>query len=258
MASFFRSFVAISLMMGAPLAMADDNDEALELREETRCFTAKGIRDFMGRFDGLKATQLDTLVASFRPRFEIKDEGALPDRFYLKSEGQEKDFVLDDDGGVPGFSSAVKGSSDESELCIMDKARAGTPVDQAGVNFSLPMSIRHINVSGNYDMAELADGLKDGKSFYKKMVGGPMAILVPKMTHIVVSYDDDEVTPQIEAFNGDDRIDGLVTEPFDGGHVVTFKDLKRLGATHLKVSGGEHSISPAPSIKTMKKFGIGG
>lgn len=258
MAFLFRSAAAISIIMCAPLAMADDKDKSPELREETRCFPAENIVKFISRFDGLKDSQRDSVDSNFNPSVEILDDGALPDRLYFKSGTVEETVLMEEDGQLPTFISRAKTADEETEICIQDKSRAGTPVDSPGAGLSMSFNIRYINRDGSYDMAELADGLKDGKSFYKKMVGGPAALLVPNMTHLVVSYEDEQVTPQIEAFNGDVRIDGLVTEPFDGAYVVTFKDLKKLGATHLKISGGDHFISPAPSIKTMKKFGIGG
>jgi len=258
MASLFRSVAVISIIMSAPLALADDKDNPPKLREEIRCFPAKDIKNFVMRFDSLKASQRDSVDAVFNPNFEIFDEGAFPDRFFLQHNDVQTDVLIEDDGLVPSFIDMLKAADDEGEMCIQDKARAGTPADSRGATFNMSLNIRYLNQSGVYDMDMLADGLKDGKSFYKKMVGGPMALLVPKMTHLVVSYEDEEVTPQIEAFNGDDRIDGLVTEPFDGAHVVTFKDLKKLGVTEIRISGGDHFISPTPSIETMKKFGIGG
>ncbi|MEP6343946.1 MAG: hypothetical protein ABJ275_11595 [Maricaulaceae bacterium] len=259
-----RLLIGASMVAIAPLSFAQDKDKdqdsetTVELREEIRCFPAKGIRDFMGRFDSLEASQRDTIDVFFEPKFVIRDEGTYPDRYYLKQDGAEIDLPINEEGEVPDFVETVKNSAETSEICLQDKARAGTPVDQAGVSFSFPTSIRHIKADGTYDLATLKDGLKDGKSFYKKMVGGAMALLVPKMTHIVVSYDDETTAPQILAFKDDVALEGLESEFFDGAHVVRFKDLKKMGATHLKITGGDHSVAPAPSIKTMKKFGIGG
>lgn len=244
-------------MAAAPLSAADEDAEVVELREETRCFPAKGIREFMGRFDDIEPSKRDNVDAFFRANFTIEDGGGYPDRFYIKQDAGEVDIAIDEEGLVPDFRETVKASSEGAELCVQDKARAGTPVDQDGGQFSLPLSVRFINTSGTYDLDELKDGLKDGKSFYKKMVGGPMAILVPKMTHMVVSYDDETTAPQISAFKDDVPIEGLESELFNGSHVVRFKDLTAMGATHLKVTGGEHTLSPVPSIKTMKKFGFG-
>ena len=249
--------LSISLLAATPLAGAQSSDKTPELREETRCFPAKSIRNIYSRFDDLKASQRDTVDVFFQPQFIIQDEGALPDRLYLKHEAIETDLSMDEEGNLPGLAAKVKASHETAELCSQDKARAGAPVDEPGAGLSLGMNIRYINESGVYDMGEIEDGLKDGKSFYKKMVGGPMAILVPKMTHVVISYEDESLAPQIQAYKADAQIEGFEIEPFDGAHVIAVKDLKKLGATQLKISGGEHSLSPAPSIKTMKKFGIG-
>lgn len=257
-----RLLIGVSMVAIAPLSFAQDKDQesdaAVELREETRCFPAKGIRDFVGRFDSLETSKRDTIDVFFEPKFVIRDDGTYPDRYYVKQGDKEIDLPINEEGEVPDFVETVKSSAETSEICLQDKARTGTPVDQAGVSFSLPTSIRHIKAEGTYDLETLKDGLKDGKSFYKKMVGGAMALLVPKMTHMLINYEDDTTPPQIQALNGETELEGLEYEIFQGAYVVKYKDLKKMGATHLKVTGGDHSIAPVPSIKTMKKFGIGG
>jgi len=237
---------------------ADESEEPVELREETRCFQAEGLINFIKRFDDLDESRTDTLHAVFEAKIEIRDEGEFPDSLYIKSGDQKTNMVLDDEGLIDGFETAIMAAEPESEICIQDKARAGTPVNQAGAVFNMPLSIRMKNTSGRYDMAELQDGLKDGKAFYKKMVGGAYALLVPKMTHLIVAYNEDDVPLNLSVFNNDAPIATPEAEPFNGAHVIRFKDLKKLGATHIEITGGPHRISPAPSVKTMKKFGFGG
>ena len=247
-----------ALFFSASIGYADDEEEAVELREETTCFSVEGIADFMKRFDKLDESRTDTIHAIFQANLDVRDDGGFPDRFYLKSGDEENNLSFDDEGNIQEFTSLVKAAPEGTEICMQDKARAGTPVDQPGAVFNLPVSIRMKNQSGTYDIAELQDGLKDGKSFYKKMVGGAVALLVPKMTHLVVAYEDEATPLEFTVFNGDEPIAAPEAEAFNGGHVIRFKDLKKAGVTTLKVSGGAHHISPAPSVKTMKKFGIGG
>jgi len=246
------------LLLSAPIGYADDEEEAVELRKETSCFPAEGIADFMKRFDELDASRTDTVHAVFEANISIRDEGGFPDRFYLKSGDEENTLSFDDEGIVQDFTPLIKAAPDGTEICMQDKARAGTSGDQPGVTFNLPVSIRMKNQSGTYDIAELQDGLKDGKAFYKKMVGGAMALLVPKMTHVVIAYEDEATPLDFTVFKGDEPIAAPESEAFNGGHVIRFKDLKKAGVTTLKVGGGAHTINPAPSVKTMKKFGIGG
>lgn len=250
--------LALSCLALAPVSGAQDGEDPVELREETRCFAASNITGFVKRFDDLDASKRDSVDASIRPAIIINDEGDYPDRLYVQHGEQQDDVAIEGEGRMPTLIPLLKTAHEESEICLEDKARAGTPVSEPGASFNMSFSIRHINTSGTYAMAELEDGLKDGKSFYKKMVGGAMALLVPKMTHVVVAYEDDEANPQIDAYKGEERLGEFNIELFDGGHVIRLKDLKKLGATHLKVSGGEHFVSPAPSIKTMKRFGLGG
>jgi len=49
----------------------------------------------------------------------------------------------------------------------------------------------------------------------------------------------------------------LKAEIFKEKHVVSFKDLKDMGASALIVKGGAYRLQPTVSAKTMKRFGWG-
>jgi len=48
-------------------------------------------------------------------------------------------------------------------------------------------------------LAELKDGIGDGKSHCKTIMPGPMAMLLPKMTHVMIAYDLIETDAEISA-----------------------------------------------------------
>ncbi len=262
MRCFSRFCVGAVICVSAPYVTADDQaDETAEppaLNEEFRCFSSTGIVNFMKRFDGLDEDKTDTIHAVFAANISVTDDGVLPDKVYIKSDTQETNLAFDEDGLIQDFEPSIKAAQEGSEICIQDTARAGTPVEQGRAVFNLPLSVRFKNMSGRYDIAELQDGLKDGKSFYKKMVGGAAALLVPKMTHMVISYDEEDALLNLAVFKGNEQIGTPEVEPFSGSHVIRFKDLKKAGATHIEISGGDHRLSPTPSVKIMEKYGFGG
>ena len=106
-------------------------------------------------------------------------------------------------------------------------------------------------------MTELKEGTKDGKSFYKKMIPAAVRMFMPETNYLAVNYDDLRVSgAEIYA-----RVDGkdipLTAELYKEKHVVSFKQLKDMGANALIVKGGAYSLQPTVSVKTMKRFGWG-
>lgn len=254
--------LAVLLLGVSASAFAADEDDAavVERREEIRCFPAKGIINFVKGFEGLDASRTDTIEAVFEANIEIHDGGALPERVFMRTGDEEVNLDLDDKGTMNDFAAISVTMSEETELCSQDKARAGQAIDpdKPASSFNVPMDIRFKNRSGVYDIAEVIDGLKDGKTFYKKMISGPASLLVPKMTHLMIDYKADDTPLELTAFNGDEPLATPNIEEFAGAYVLRLKDLKKAGATRLEVKGGVHSLSPTPSVKIMKKFGFGG
>ncbi len=144
----------------------------------------------------------------------------------------------------------------DGELCAEDQARAGQVRTENAVEFDVDLDIKFKNASGLHSLFELEDGAKDGKSFYKKMMPGPMKLLVPKMTHVSVSYKDEDVPAIIRAMKDGAVIDGLIAEPFGATYVISLEQLEDLGADALSIEGGAYILETSPSIKKMKSLGF--
>ena len=104
-------------------------------------------------------------------------------------------------------------------------------------------------------MAEISDGVKDGKSHYKKHLGGSAALFVPKMTHIAITYQVPDVTPNVSAI-----IDGETTpvtpEPYGDMWVIDVDALEDSEVETIRIEGGPYELYPVPSIKKMESLGI--
>lgn len=250
-----RLFSAVILLSFAGPVSAYAKDKPKELREAIECFPAEDIIKFFSKFDKLKPEQRDTVDVVLTASFDITDDRGLPQRIFTRLDDTDTSFVLLDDGSVPDFGTISQQSKD-SELCVEDQAREGLPRDEDGIEFDVDFDVLYKVATGTHDLAALQDGAKDGKSFYKKMMPGPAKLLVPKMTHVSLTYEDEAIEPDVKAWNNNGLINGLTYEPFGSTYVISLDELEDLGANKLVIGGGAYKLEPSPSVKKMKSLGF--
>lgn len=254
----FMGLLGASLLM-AGTAFADDFDRDT-LRGEVYCFPAKYATDLVEKLANADAAKKDVVDSQLAPRFRIFDGGDLPQRYFIRPEEpslSEIDMTIDPDGRVPDFLAKVQTAEAGSDLCIKDAARIGRAGDDEGLYFEMGLTPKFKNRSGNYAFEELKEGTKDGKSLYKKMIPAVARMFMPDTKHLSLRYDDISTPLKIAAFKGAEALPEIETEYYNESHVFDLDDLKDMGADRLEISGGPFQLSPVPSIKTMKKFGIG-
>lgn len=252
----------------ALLASSATASEAEDMAVGIKCLPAKKIVKLVRKFDGMKPEKKDTVRAFPEMQLSASEGGALPERIYFRDGTSEHKFNMDEDGIVTDFA-RIGTMNKKGELCMQGQQFIGTENGASGINLSMDFDIRFKNTSGEHTMAELIDGTKDGKAHYKKIVPGPMAIMVPKLAHVGVTYSGDaeitltgitqaEITkPEIYAVKSGSKIDGLLVEKFGDMFVISIENLQDLGADALKIEGGEYTLNPIPSIEKMKKLGFG-
>jgi hypothetical protein len=252
---FKTTLMALPLIMLAMPAQADEFNKD-GIRGETYCFPAKHAAKTIKAMSSIKAERKDIVAVSMMPRFLIYDDGQLPNRYYMVDGDAAIDFTIQPDGLVPDFISKVKTASKQADLCINDPARAGIANDDERLYFEMGLTPFYKNTSGRHDIDELAEGTKDGKSQYKKMIPAAVRLFMPDTRCLHVKYDAADTTPQIFA-----EVDGALvpveTEAYNEGYVLHFDDLKDMNAQALVIQGGAYRLSPVPDVKTMKRFGIG-
>lgn len=255
MMKFILTGTAICTVLLSGTAYAS---EAEDMAVGIKCLPAKKIIKLVHRFDGLKPEKKDTVGVTPKMQLTASEGEALPERIYFREGIAEHKFNMDKDGVVTDFS-RIGTMNKKGELCMQGKQFVGKADGASGIDLSMAFDVRFKSNSGNHTTAELVDGTKDGKSHYKKMFPGPMSIMVPKMTHVGVTYLDDAdiAQPKIYAVKAGEKINGLLVEKFGSMFVVGIKDLQNLGADSLKIEGGEYELSPIPSVDKMKKFGFG-
>jgi len=240
----------MALLSGSALA-SETEDKAAGIK----CFPAKGLVKMVRKFKGLKPDRIDTVNTVPTMIIKTTDGGAMPERVFFRNGGEETGFNFDESGNVTDFKK-IGDLSKKGELCMQDKIRAAKPDGESGIEMDIDFDVLFRNKSGTHTMAELLDGTKDGKSHYKKMFPGPMSIFVPKMTHVGIEYQGDDIPPQISAMKAGQKLDGLTSELFGGVYVVGIEQLQGLGADSLGVAGGAYTLTPMPSVKKMKALGF--
>lgn len=238
----------ISVCLNAS-ALAED----ISSQVEEKCMPAKAMVKFYEKMTTLKPARLDTLEAVMEAKLTREDETVPFNRLWTRTGGKDIAFSVDADGKVTDFHSKVSTLPREAELCGEIITPEG---EKPKVGLSMSSDVLFKNRTGPYSLAELQDGVGDGKSFYKKMFGGPMALLVPKMTHVSLS-DLNKPTPlQINFTQAGQSIASPPVEMFGDTFVIALEDIEASGADTMTVSGGPFKLMPTPSVKKMKSLGF--
>ena len=242
-------FVAAMLPQSAVAADA--------LRGDVFCFPAKDVPKIVDNLKEVKDTRRDVVDVNINPKFIIKDGGDWPERFFLRTDTQEIDIPVEKPTGLtPGFIEQTF-AYPESDVCVADKSRAARPEHDEGLYFEMGLSPLFHNRSGVHDMAELKEGTKDGKKFYKKMIPAAVRMFMPDTDYLSVNYDDLRRSGAEIYARVNEKDIPLEAELYKEKHVISFKALKEMGASAMIIKGGAYTLQPTVSVKTMKRFGWG-
>ena len=221
---------------------------------KTKCFPVKSVTKLLKKTQKIKASKQDTLGLMMLAKFQGANELATAPRFYSKSDDQIHDFTILPDGAVEGFHEHLITLDENSELCGEVMTPGG---ETPKIGLSMGSEILFKNRTGPYTLAELQDGVADGKSWYKRMFPGPLAIMVPKMSHIMIDYEDKSLGTNGIIFTKS----GVVVatpkvETFGNTYVISLGDIEASGADQLSIQGGAFLLSPVPSVEKMKSLGL--
>lgn len=228
-----------------------------DLRGETFCFPAKDVPKLVDELAEVDEDRRDVVDVRLQPRFIIKDGGVWPDRFYLAKEGE---VVADlpfsrETGAVPSFLDSARLRPD-TDICVDDPTRATRPAGDEGLYFEMGLSPLFHNESGTYSLAELQEGAKDGKKFYKKMLPGAVAMFMPDTDYFAVKMAERDATPVVAAMTASGETP-LTLETVKDMWIVSLEDIEDLDASGIVIRGGKYELQPVPSPKTLRRFGWG-
>ena len=218
-----------------------------------KCFPAEGIVKYYKKMSSLKPARLDTLEAMMSAKFVREDDTIPLPKFWARSDGADTQFNVADDGIVTDFHVKASALPETAQLCGETRTPDGA---EPKIGLSMDSDVLFKNRTGPYSLAELQDGVADGKSFYKKMFGGPMALLVPKMTHLSLEYLDKDAPLQLSFTQAGQAVDTPPVDTFGKTFVIALKDIENSGADTMTVGGGAFKLMPSPSVKKMKSLGF--
>ena len=248
------TIISLALLISTP-ALANDYTEQ-DVRGVTYCYPVKDAVKTIKQLAKVKDEHRDIVDVKLTPRFLIYDEGRLPDRFYIADGDDMTDLTITSGGLVPDFTEKVTTSPKDARLCINDEARAGLPSEDESLYFEMGLTPYFNNTSGRHALEELSEGTQDGKIHYKRMIPAAIRVFMPDTNYFLVKYTAKDAKQKMFA----ETPDGLVPisgEYYNEGYVISLKQLDDAQASALVIQGGDYKLAPVPSIKTMKKFGVG-
>ena len=196
----------------------------------------------------LEPDRRDTVDTFLEAYFADVEKRSLPMKLYLKHDGTRKHFVVNEIGEVEDFHTKVLGAPDEAVIC-------GSMREDGKIGLGMSTSVKFKTNSGIHSLTEISDGVRDGKSHYKKNLGGVQAMFVPRMTHIAIVYADADAVPNVSAVTSGLRVP-VEFETYGEMLVIDVEALEQSNAETITIGGGLYELFPVPSIKKMKSLGI--
>ncbi|GLQ24294.1 hypothetical protein GCM10007853_21680 [Algimonas ampicilliniresistens] len=242
--------LSVLILTAAPTAMAEDAPQPIG---DEFCFSIDGIGETLGKFDSLKPEKRDVVGAEIAMQFELEDGELMPERVELREGDQARMVMFDDQGRSVGLSDQLRSMAAPDSVCVMDPPRAERFGKDIGYSVDFGVGVRFKETPGTHSLTEIEEGLKDGRSHYKKMVGA-MGFMVPKFTHIAVSGEDETTPPKVFATANGQDIGEPDFELYDGARMIAVDTLEDMGADGVRIEGDTYRMSPSPDAKTVAKF----
>lgn len=243
------SVVTVLLMVTTP-AHAEDIPQPLG---EEYCMPAGGINETLAKFDSLKAEKRDTVGADLALTVELQDDEIMPERIELRDADTVIPLRFDDTNRSIGFIDQLRQVTNAASLCVIDPARAKRMRADSGFLVDISMGVRFKDTPGTHALSQIKDGLKDGRSHYKKMAGA-MGFMVPKFDYIAVAGDDKATPPRVWATAEGIDLGEPEFELYDDTRMIAYKVLETMGADGVRIEDGYYQMSPSPDAKTIAKF----
>lgn len=239
----------LALILAAP-SYADDAAVPLDA---DYCRPAGGVSETLAKFDSLKAGKRDTVGPDLTLRLTLDEGETMPERIELRDGDTVLPIIFDATNASIGFTDQIRQLSDAANLCIVDPDRAGRMRTDRGFVLNMNMGVRFKETPGTHSLDQIEDGLKDGRSHYKKMVGA-MGFMVPKFDYIAVAGPDQANPPQVWATAKGMDLGQPDFELYDGSRMIALTTLETMGADGVRIEATDYRMSPSPDAETVAKF----
>ena len=227
------------------------------MRPETICRPVIEMLEAIDDFNDIDAKHRTIVDVEPRPRFILDPDERVPERAVVVNgvDGPEQvEVPILADGTLPDLIPALRSIGDEPRLCITDSLMAGVPFDQPGREFGIGLLPQFKLRPGTHTLAELEEGGKQGRKFFRDMVPGLVSVFVPKLDPFAVSHplDDDRYLPTVTAWRGEESLGEVAMERFQRSQLLALDTLKDMGADRIEIAG-EYRLYPLPDAKTIRK-----
>ena len=228
-------------------AFAQDAEAPQAVKES--CLPLKPMKETMGKFDSLKPERVDTVRAAM----QLTVKGDLLPRGIEARDGETRTpLTIDQETHSVQLAPVLASLSDDAELCILHPDIAEETLKEAGYGIGIQMGVRFHETPGTHTLAQIEDGLKDGRAHYRKLVGAT-GFLVPKFDHLAVAGHDPENPPRLWAVkDGEDvaQPDGIL---LNGARLISLDELEETGADSVRIDG-YYRLSPSPDADAVRKY----
>ena len=260
-----RCLVPVLLLAFLPAhGWAEDAGDARILKSEY-CFGFEGFAKQGAKFAKLKAERRDTVGPVLEFVFHLESGERPPERMELRNDGEviaSSGFTTapEGDGGLVArsmnFGEAGSSAPETSRMCVVDPAREGRVWGEHGYRHAFGYGVRWLATPGTHSVAELEDGLKDGRRHWKTMAGA-MGFMVPTFDHVAVASDERDNPPAVTALKDGAAIGAVEGEFYDGARMVPLEALEEMGADAIRVEAEYYRLTPSPDAKTVARFAGG-
>lgn len=253
MTRYFKKIAIFGSLFFAypPLAIAAEN--APFIRGDELCHSASFILEYHHKFRTLSADKIDTV--RMVPTARLITTQAIPhfpQRVFTKDGDIITPFKVQPNGEIADFGRLTTASS-AIEICTFDPARNGLLNTEDGLKWDIDMDIIFLSADGEHKIETLRDGLRDGRSHYKK-VAGALSLVVPKMTHLLIKPVGEISKPRPIAIKQSDVLPPLTLGTFCSADLISMKELESQDAEKLIITGGSYRLLPVPNAKALERF----
>ena len=244
------------LLLAAPAAADDGAAGSPRLMPAEWCMGAPRFQEALAKFDRLDADTRDRVGPVLDFVLTLEPGEAPPQVFEFRDAERTVRLRQFRSGDVVRSENIVpfaRAAGPDAKACVVDPAREGRPVESRGYSNTVGFGVRFLDTPGTHTLAELEDGLKDGRAHWKKMVG-MMGFAMPKFDWIAVADDATNEAPRVLALKDGAVLAEMEGEFLDGARMVAMDELEALGADAVLVEAEDYRLTPSPSPKTVRRF----
>lgn len=246
-----RALISSLFCMWVSPAIAEEKVPVI--RKDETCQSARFIPDYHRKFRKLSDDKLDSVRMIPTARLITSETlSHYPERVYVKDGDIITPLTVQPNGEINNFG-FLAAASDAVEICTFDLARKGLPITEDGLKWDIEMDILFLDANGEHAIETLRDGLRDGRSHYKKVVG-TFSFVVPKMTHFIIKPVGGTAARRAIAMKQGEVLPPLTLGVFCGADMISMRELESKSADKLVIEGGAYRLLPVPNAKALARF----